>query len=133
LKDVRFVSLRFLIPELEASVLSPNHRPVDVLDQCFGFDLDVNGRRAPVEYYFVPRGNFLPNNLDPEVFWDDDSWRIPCPRRITFTRGLNPCQAVDNPTPVPDDWEEPVIAVSSGTCGEDVLAADVDGGDLWWY
>lgn len=129
MKEPRLASFRFLVPSLERSIASPNYRPVDLLNRCFRLFVVHRGRPVMGEYYFTTDRDFLINNLDPLIVWDDDYWRVPCPRDIIFTKGVNPCPPTASPTVEPLDWSDPQILASDSS----VLAACDGPGDLWWY
>lgn len=129
MNDVRLASWRFLHPNLERSTASPNGRPVDLLSRCYRAVIEYEGFPALGEYYWTDRTDFLPNNLDPLVMWDDDNWRIPCGRKIQLTKGVNPCPPTEEPTPPPATWDTAALEASAGV----ILAACDKCSDIWWY
>ncbi len=143
--DIQPVSIRFLVPEIDAAV-AIDGRIVDVLTICYRTEIDFGGRPVPCEFYFttITEGvNFsLPVPTPWDMPWDRGFPRQRCDLGYKYekTDGTNPCpySGTAQPTPIPDDWEYPEILVgtcggTAGTDGEvDIIVVD-DDHELWWY
>lgn len=138
--DFRLVSLRYLVPALEEAA-GIDGRAVDILTRVYGTLVFIQGFPVPVEYYWTTYPFIGRNNIEPTaIVWDADGradafdWRYDCDRVRWFVDGKNPCPVTGVGHPFngwPAAWEYPQLLC--GSCPDEVLQADEEGNDLWWY